>query len=165
MKRICICNVLLWLFACFLIGWILYPHSRFAHTDNPDLISSIRLNEEDLHLLCGETFQLRLKGTINRRASYKSSDFKVARVNQNGKITAKRKGMAIITVTQGEEVYTCKVTVTKADLASALILPPPQMSFLHLQMKQVHESAYTLSLPLPSVCFHHQGHPHLPSFP
>ncbi len=55
---------------------------------------------------------LYISGT-NKRVSYKSSDFKVASVRFTGKVTARRKGTAIITVTQDDTRLSCKVTVTE----------------------------------------------------
>lgn len=43
--------------------------------------------------------------------TYKSSNKKVAAVNKNGKVTAKKKGTAVITVTAGKAKATCKITV------------------------------------------------------
>ncbi|MDO4322085.1 MAG: Ig-like domain-containing protein [Lachnospiraceae bacterium] len=45
------------------------------------------------------------------KITYKSSNKKVATVNASGKIVAKKKGTAVITVTAGKVKKTCKVTV------------------------------------------------------
>lgn len=98
-----------------LLSRIIYPYTRFAHQESLSHVGMIRLNKEYLELYTGETFSLHLVGTINRRCSYKSTDFKVASVNSSGKITAHRSGIAIIQVTQKKTIYTCKVKVLNAE--------------------------------------------------
>ena len=49
--------------------------------------------------------------TSTQKVTYKSSNKKVAVVNSKGKITAKKKGKAVITVKSGKKTVKCKVTV------------------------------------------------------
>lgn len=98
-----------------LISRILYPYTRFAHKESISHVGTVRLNREELKLCPGETFSLHLIGTINRRCSYESSDFKVAFISPTGKITARKSGIAIIRVTQDEQIYTCRVKVLESD--------------------------------------------------
>ena len=49
--------------------------------------------------------------TSLQKVTYKSSNKKVATVNSKGKITAKKKGTAVITVKSGSKTVKCKVTV------------------------------------------------------
>lgn len=78
--------------------------------------TSVRLNQKKLSLLKGKKYTL--KATIkpsnvkNRKLKWTSSNKKVATVNKNGKVTAKKKGTATITVkTANGKKYSCKVTV------------------------------------------------------
>lgn len=62
----------------------------------------------------GKTFVLKpalLPAGARAKITYKSSDMKVATVDARGKITAKGKGTAQITITAGKVKKTCKVTV------------------------------------------------------
>jgi hypothetical protein len=103
-------NILLYILTAVLLCIILYPHTRFAHTDQILDLGDNHLNRSNVKLKVGESFYLYIDG-INKRASYKSSDFKVASVRFTGKVKAHRKGTAIITVKQKDLRLTCKVTV------------------------------------------------------
>ena len=62
----------------------------------------------------GKTFVLKptlLPAGAQGKITYKSSNTKIATVDANGKITAKGKGTAQITITVGKVKKTCKVTV------------------------------------------------------
>ena len=64
----------------------------------------------------GKSFQLKVTltpVTSQQKVTYKSSNSKVAAVNSKGKIVAKKKGTATITVTSGNKKITCKVKVKK----------------------------------------------------
>ena len=64
----------------------------------------------------GKSFQLRVTltpVTSQQKVTYKSSNSKVAAVNLKGKIVAKKKGTATITVKSGNKKITCKVKVKK----------------------------------------------------
>ena len=49
--------------------------------------------------------------TVTSKTTYTSSNKKVAIVNSKGKVIAKKKGVAIITVKNGKKTVKCKVTV------------------------------------------------------
>ena len=64
----------------------------------------------------GKSFQLKVTltpVTSQQKVTYKSSNSKVAAVNLKGKIVAKKKGTATITVKSGNKKITCKVKVKK----------------------------------------------------
>lgn len=64
----------------------------------------------------GKTFQLKVTltpVTSQQKITYKSSNSKVATVSSKGKITARKKGTATITVKSGNKKITCKVKVKK----------------------------------------------------
>jgi uncharacterized protein YjdB len=103
-------NIALYLFAFCLLCVIIYPHTRLAHTDPIHKLGSKHLNKTNVTLKVGESFSLYIVG-VNRRATYKSTDFKVASVGINGKVYALRKGDAVIIVKQKELRLSCKVTV------------------------------------------------------
>ena len=63
-------------------------------------------------LISGESFFLRVK-TINQRLTFASTDYKVAYVNQLGKVTAYKPGVAYIKVGLSDTTLVCKVRVLK----------------------------------------------------
>lgn len=74
----------------------------------------VRLNKTSVTLSVGESVTLKINGISIKSA--KSSNKKVASVNSKGKVTAKKKGKATITVTgKNKKKYKCKVTVKKRD--------------------------------------------------
>lgn len=70
----------------------------------------IKLNNDNLVLVKGENYRLYVVA-INKRVSYSSTDFKVAYVNLNGRVYAKRAGVAFIEARVGGKVLKCKVRV------------------------------------------------------
>lgn len=76
---------------------------------------TIRLNRSSVILNISDTFALKatVKGK-STKVTWKSSNKKVATVNGKGKITAKKKGTAVISVTANGVTAKCKVVVKKA---------------------------------------------------
>ena len=79
--------------------------------------TSLRLNRKSVTLARrGKKFQLKVTVapiTSQQKVTYTSSNHKVAIVNKKGKITARKKGTAIITVRSGSKKARCKVRVKK----------------------------------------------------
>ena len=76
----------------------------------------LSVNKKTFNLKEGKSAQLKVTVTpkdSSDKVVYKSSDEKVAAVNQKGKITAKKKGTALITITSGSKKIVCRVTVKK----------------------------------------------------
>lgn len=76
----------------------------------------LSVNKKTFSLKEGKSAQLKVTVTpkdSSDKVVYKSSDEKVATVNQKGKITAKKKGTALITITSGSKRIVCRVTVKK----------------------------------------------------
>lgn len=71
---------------------------------------AVHLNSHDLILQKGEEFKLKVHG-VSRRASYSSTNFRVAGVNFNGRIYAYRVGKAFILVKAGQRLLKCRVRV------------------------------------------------------
>ena len=72
----------------------------------------VKLNKKNISLKVGETFKLKLKnskGTVKWSTNKK----KVAIVTKKGKVTAKKKGTAIITAKNKNKKYKCTVKVAK----------------------------------------------------
>ena len=80
-------------------------------------VSSVKLNKTILTLYKGKTYQLKVtinpSNASNKKVTWKSSNTKVATVNSTGKITAKGKGTAYLTVSSvdGKKTAKCQVVV------------------------------------------------------
>ena len=72
--------------------------------------ASVKLNYSKLTLYKGQKKQLKIKGT-KKKAKWSSNKKSVVSVDKKGKITAKKKGTAVITAKVGKKNYKCKVTV------------------------------------------------------
>lgn len=93
-----------------LVGNFLYQRTSLFFLDMPEMPFSLHLNEENIVLEKGETFRLSVFG-VNKRVHYSSKDFKVAYVNLNGKVFAKKPGITFITAKVGKKTLRCKVRV------------------------------------------------------
>lgn len=87
-------------------------------TVNPVLATSVTLNKSSETLLAGESVQLTAtvlpENTTNKKLTWSSSDTRVVLVDQNGNVTAKEEGEAIISArtTDGSNLHaTCGITV------------------------------------------------------
>lgn len=71
---------------------------------------ALHLNRYDLVMQKGEEFKLKVHG-INIRASFSSTNFRVAGVNFNGRVFAYQVGKAFILVKTEKKVMKCRVRV------------------------------------------------------
>ncbi|WP_310604556.1 Ig-like domain-containing protein [Anaerosporobacter sp.] len=92
------------------IGNYLYKKTSLYFFEIPHSPVSLHLNKESVVLEKGETFRVSVF-VINKRVYYSSTDFKVAYVNLNGKVFAKKPGVAFIVVKVGKKTLKCKVRV------------------------------------------------------
>ena len=72
---------------------------------------SISLNRGSAAVFVGEQITLKVNNTDNSTVTWTSSDTTVATVTQNGIVTGVSKGEATITVSNGNQTSTCKITV------------------------------------------------------
>ncbi|WP_418434181.1 Ig-like domain-containing protein [Anaerotignum lactatifermentans] len=83
-------------------------------------VESVTLNQSSLELIAGKeatlTATVKPDNATNRTVAWESNATNVATVDNNGKVTAKAEGTAIITAKAGDKTATCTVTVTKADV-------------------------------------------------
>lgn len=75
-----------------------------VQTDN------VTISQKKVTLIKGKSTTLKIKGT-KQKVKWTSSKKSVATVSSKGKVTAKKKGTAVITAKVGNQKYTCKVTV------------------------------------------------------
>ncbi len=71
---------------------------------------SVHLNKNDIVMVKGEEFKLRVIG-INERVKYSSTDFRVAGVNFNGRVYAYQTGDCFIIAKTGKKELKCRVHV------------------------------------------------------
>ncbi len=102
-------GIIIVIIAILLINTI-YKKSRFYYYDPIFQPFSNRLNANKLLLVVGDTYKLRPQA-LNKRVSYKSSNFRIVDVMPSGKVYAKTVGTAIITATGKSFKAQCKVTV------------------------------------------------------
>ena len=91
--------------------------SQPSEDESKVAVTGVKLSEDALDLTEGE--EATLKATVspsnatNQKVSFQSDKPEVAKVENNGKVTAIKEGTAIVTVTteDGKKTATCKVTV------------------------------------------------------
>ncbi len=94
----------------FLVCNRIYRQTRFYYY-NPFFVPfGERLNSENIVLVVGENFTLRLQN-INKRVKFRSTDFKVAYVLFTGKVYARKPGTAVIYVYYNDDRVECFVRV------------------------------------------------------
>lgn len=84
-----------------------------AKVDKKELrcrVHVIDINRESLELKAGETYRLKIKGSLSF-VSWKSSNKKIATVSMFGKVTAKSRGSTIITAKIKGKTLKCKIVV------------------------------------------------------
>lgn len=84
----------------------------------------VKLNKTNVTLNVGQTKTLKLQNN-KEKIKWSSDKKEVAVVTQKGKVTAKNKGIAIITAKVGKRKYKCKITV-KERITSNSPEPTPQ---------------------------------------
>ncbi|MCR5100673.1 MAG: Ig-like domain-containing protein [Butyrivibrio sp.] len=80
-------------------------------------VTGVKLNKTSKVLKAGKSFKLKANvkpsDATNKAVTWKSSNKKIAKVDKKGKVTAVKKGKAVITVKTKDGKYTakCKITV------------------------------------------------------
>ncbi len=82
---------------------------------------SIKLNKKTVYLTKGDTYELKISGTL-AKVKWSSSSKKIATVSKKGKVTAKRLGKATITAKVKGKKYKCKVIVERKAAHKARLL-------------------------------------------
>lgn len=86
--------------------------------------ATIAISPKKLTLEVGKTKVLKVTGT-KVKATWKSSDAKIAAVSKTGLVTAKKAGKATITATVNKKAYTCSVTVKDVKVKNPLVDAAP----------------------------------------
>lgn len=87
--------------------------------------AKVGLNKKSATLYVGQNITLKLKGTSSADQKWSTSKKSVAEVDSKGKVTAKKKGSAKITVSVGGKKYQCKVKVKNPGLNKSDITLEP----------------------------------------
>ena len=103
-------SILYYIAFAALLWYLIIPHTSLYFINNIFTPFSKRLNAEDITLVKGEEFKLRVMN-LNKRLYFSSTDIKVADVNIFGNVTAYRAGVTIIRVKIGDDVLKCRVRV------------------------------------------------------
>lgn len=80
--------------------------------------ASMKMNKTSLTLCVGGTYKLKVKNAT-KKATWSTSNKKVAKVNKNGTVTALKTGKATITAKVGNKKFKTTVKVTKSPKLSA----------------------------------------------
>lgn len=86
--------------------------------------ATIAISPKKLTLEVGKTKVLKVTGT-KVKATWKSSDAKIATVSKTGLVTAKKAGKATITATVNKKAYICNVTVKEKKANNPLVDAAP----------------------------------------
>lgn len=100
---------------------ILFPNV-FPPTQLFTVNAAIKINKKKVALKKGKKIQLKIIGT-KKKAKWSSNKKSVATVSSKGKVTAKRKGTAVITAKVGKKKYKCKITVLNPVIRTNTSIP------------------------------------------
>lgn len=122
--------------------------------------AKVKLSKKSVTLKKGESIKLQLKGT-KKKVKWKSSNKKVAIVNEKGKVTAKKAGTATITAKANGVTAKCKVTVKKQNGSAAAnkLVPLNKLHRYHYfkkymtdkQLKKTYNAAIKIVKPLKNL--------------
>ena len=87
----------------------------FIPTVNVEAANKVKINKTSTTIYVGKTETLKISGT-SKTIKWTTSNKNVATVNNSGKITAKKAGMATITAKVSGKSYKCKITVKNPSL-------------------------------------------------
>lgn len=93
--------------------------------------TKVTINKTKVIVKKDKTVKLKIYGT-KKKVNWTSSDKKVAVINENGKVTAKKKGKTVITAKVGGKKYICKVTVIGKNDYNAQITEKKVRSILNV---------------------------------
>ena len=100
------------------------------------------ISKTSLNLNIGTKYTIKLNG-VNQTLSWKTSNSKIATVDNSGKITAKTKGNATIYVVYKNKKYQCKVTVKKVSIS----ISNTSLKLIEKEYKTIKLNGITKKLP------------------
>lgn len=103
-------KILLFAVPAILILYFFIQNTSVFYRNDIALPFSLHLNKQQLYLVKGEEYKLFVY-RLNKRVSYKTTNFRVAGVNFNGRVIAYRTGKAFIIARVGDKELKCRVYV------------------------------------------------------
>lgn len=89
--------------------------NNIPHTSYMVEAATIKISKSKYVMNVGEKYTLKVTGT-KKKIKWSSSNTKIAKVNENGKVTAKNKGIVTITAKVGNKKYKCEIKVEKPSI-------------------------------------------------
>jgi uncharacterized protein YjdB len=102
-------------FICLSLAFLSFTQNVSAYTS--DLFPLVILSQYDATLDIGDELYILAITSNGKKASWKSSNSKVASVNTYGIITAKKAGTAVITAKITKAEASCRITVNKTSIS------------------------------------------------
>lgn len=115
-KRICLLLVSAMLISAVLCGCAKKKETVDTDPDKAETVSELSFTERSLFLATGDEVSLSLEQKVDS-VKYESSNPEAVKVSEDGKVTALKKGNALITATAGEAVAYCGVLVDLTSLS------------------------------------------------
>ncbi|SFR98841.1 Ig-like domain-containing protein [Anaeromicropila populeti] len=109
-KCIYFLNVFFYIALIMLVMILLFPYTKFY--ENKSLFQSFfeRVNTKTIYMEKGSTCKMNLF-LVNQRVTYQSQNFRIADINQFGKISGKNTGNTMILVKTKKKTLKCRVYV------------------------------------------------------
>lgn len=105
-------NTIYYLAVILLVLMLILPHTSIYYRWDVLKPFAEKVNNRTVYLIEGERYKINLFG-INKRVTYRSSDFKVAEVSSLGIVFAHKAGKTVIFIKQGEVVNKYRIYVLK----------------------------------------------------
>lgn len=109
-KQSILLNLLFYSMLFLLIGALVYPHTTFYYRKEAFPSVMERMINREIVLRKGTNKKV-YTNILAQNIRYSSSDFKVAFVNQYGRVYGNKTGRAVIRVKTNKKTYRCKVYV------------------------------------------------------
>lgn len=113
-------NLLYYVTLGILIIALIFPYTSYFYYKPLFIPFNQRLNHHDIILEKGEAFRL-YPLSLQKKVRYSSSDFKVAEVNNTGRVYGKNCGQAVIKVQTEQVTMKCRVRVISLNHRSVTI--------------------------------------------
>ncbi len=98
----------------------LHTGGKCPYASSGTTSKKIKINKTSASLTEGKAVQLKIQGT-SQKVTWSSDKRSVASVDSKGKVTAKKKGTAVITAKIGSQKYKCKITVKSLALSKTKV--------------------------------------------
>ena len=98
----------------------LHTGGKCPYASSGTTSKKIKINKTSASLTEGKAVQLKIQGT-SQKVTWSSDKRYVASVDSKGKVTAKKKGTAVITAKIGSKKYKCKITVKALALSKTKV--------------------------------------------